>query len=67
MNTLAHPSQYVKAIYSALVAGLGALGTVMVGSVELGDVTQGQWVAIAGTMLVAGGGVFGITNKPPTG
>jgi hypothetical protein len=64
LETLKHPPQYVKAIYGALVAGVGALGTVMLGNVELGDLTQGQWVAITGTVLIAGGGVYGLTNQP---
>jgi hypothetical protein len=63
LETLKHPPQYIKAIYGALAAAVAALGTVMVGSVEIGDVTQGQWVAIAGFTLAAGGGVFGLNNK----
>lgn len=54
-----------KAIYAALVAGLGALAAVLVGDLSFGAVTAGQWVTIALAALVAGGGVYGITNRPP--
>lgn len=55
-----------KAIYAGLVAGLGALGTVLVGDSDFGDVTSGQWVTIALSALIAGGGVFGISNRSST-
>ena len=57
--------QYAKAIYATVVAGLGALATVLVGDSDFGDVTDGQWVTIVLAALVAGGGVFGIKNAPP--
>lgn len=52
-----------KAIYSTIVAFLGSLVTVLVGDVGFGDITAGQWVAAVLVALVAGGGVYGITNK----
>ena len=52
-----------KAVYSALVAGLGALASVLVGPATFESVTAGQWVTIALAALIAGGGVYGITNK----
>jgi hypothetical protein len=58
--------QYAKAIYALVVAGLGALATVLVGDSGFGDVTDGQWVTIVLAALVAGGGVFGIKNAPPS-
>jgi hypothetical protein len=61
---LTQPLTYIKAIYGAAIAGLGAVGTVLVGDTHISDLTQGQWVTVAITMLVAGGGVFGLTNKP---
>lgn len=57
--------QYVKAIYAAVVAGLGALGALLVNDTGLDDVTAGQWVFVALTALVAGGGVAGLRNAPP--
>jgi hypothetical protein len=47
------------------VAGLGALAAVLVGDLGLGDLSDGQWVVIGLSALVAGGGVFGISNKQP--
>jgi hypothetical protein len=61
---ITQPSSYVKAIWSGAVAGLGALVTVMVGDVGFGDLTAGQWVSVASTVLIAGGGTFGLTNQP---
>ena len=58
------PSQFAKAIYAALVAGLGSLAAILVGDVGLGDVSSGQWVTVVLAALVAGGGVFGIRNAP---
>lgn len=58
------PAQYAKALYAAVVAALGALAAVLVGDVGIDDLTSGQWVTVALTALVAGGGVFGISNKP---
>lgn len=58
---------YAKAIYAAIVAGLGALAAVLVGDVGLGDLSDGQWVTVVLAALVAGGGVAGIKNaEPPT-
>lgn len=54
--------QAAKAVFAFLVAGLGALASIMVGDVGFGDVTEGQWVAVVVTALVAGGGVYGIKN-----
>jgi hypothetical protein len=57
--------QIAKAIYAALVAALSGLSAVLVGGDSLGQVTSGQWVSIALAALVAGGGVYGITNTKP--
>ncbi len=56
---------YAKAIYAAVVAGLGALAAVLVGDVGLGDLSDGQWVTVVLAALVAGGGVAGIKNAEP--
>lgn len=58
------PAQFAKAIYAAVVAGLGSLAAILVGDVGLGDVSSGQWVTVVLAALVAGGGVFGIRNAP---
>jgi len=60
-----NPGLYAKAIYAFIVAGLGALAAVLVGDLGLGDLSDGQWVVIGLSALVAGGGVFGISNKQP--
>jgi hypothetical protein len=54
---------FAKAIYATVVAGLGSLAAVMVDDTGFGDVTDGQWVVVVGAALLAGGGVYGITNK----
>jgi len=51
-----------KAIYAAVVAGLSGLSAVLVGGASFADVTASQWVSIALAALVAGGGVYGISN-----
>lgn len=57
-------AQAAKAVYAAAIAGLGALAAVLVGDASFGAVTAGQWVTIVLAALVAGGGVYGITNRP---
>ena len=44
------------ALYAGAVAGLGSLATALVGGRSFTDVSDGQWVAIALTALLAGGG-----------
>lgn len=56
--------QFAKAIYASLVAGLGSLAAVLVGDSSFSAVTAGQWVTIVLATLIAGGGTYGITNKP---
>lgn len=54
------PSQYMKAIIGALIAGLTALGTALTdGAVSPVEVV-GVVIAALGTF----GGVFGVTNAP---
>lgn len=52
-----------KALLAALIAGLGALGAVLVDNKSVGDVTDGQWVAIVLATLVALGAVYRIPNS----
>jgi hypothetical protein len=63
---LSKPSTYLKALYGGVVAFLGALVTVMVGDVGVGDVTQGQWLVAVLAGLTAGGGVYKVTNQQVT-
>lgn len=58
-------TQFIKAIYAALIAGLSALGGLLVNDTALGDITAGQWVFVALAVLIAGGGVYGLRNAPP--
>ena len=53
----------LRAIYAGLVAGLGALGTVLQGGASVADVQDGQWVTIALAVLFAFGGVYHLSNR----
>jgi hypothetical protein len=55
---------YLKAIVGAVIAGLSALATVLVGDAGFGDVTDGQWVAVVLAALVAFAGVWATPNTP---
>ena len=52
----------LKAFYSAAVAFLGALSTILVGSATFADVTEGQWTTLTLTALLAFGGTFGLST-----
>jgi len=52
-----------KAIYATVVAFLSAIGVVLVGDASFSDITSGQWVAAILASVLAGGGVYGITNR----
>jgi hypothetical protein len=54
-----------KAIYATIVAFLGSVVTVLVDDASIGDLTDGQWAVAILAALVAGGGVYGITNSTP--
>lgn len=56
---------YAKAILASLIAGLGALATALVDDKSLGDVSDGQWVAVVLAFLVALAGVYAVPNKQP--
>lgn len=58
-ETLKHPPEYAKALYGALVAGLGALGTALADE----QITTGEWVGIASVAVAAFGVVFGVRNR----
>lgn len=55
---------YLKALVAALVAGLSSLSAFLVNDTALGDITAGQWVAVAIAFLVALGAVFAVPNAP---
>lgn len=59
---LSQPKTYIKAIYGAAVAFLGALGTAMTDS----TVTGQEWIVIATGTILAAGGVFGLRNRDAT-
>jgi hypothetical protein len=52
----------LKAFYAGAIAGLSVLAGLLVNDTSIGDITAGQWVAVALAVLVAFGGVYGITN-----
>jgi hypothetical protein len=54
----------LKAIYATIISALGSLAVVLVGDAGLGDLTSGQWITVVLAALIAGGGVYGITNAP---
>lgn len=53
-----------KAIYASGAAFIASLGTVLVGNESISQVSDGQWVFIAGATLGAFGAVYGVTNTP---
>ena len=59
--------QLIKGLYSAAVSFLGGLSTLLVGSLTLGDVKQGQWVALVFAALIAFGGTVGLSAWPGPG
>lgn len=66
-DVAAMAAQAAKALYAAAIAGLAALGGLLVNDTGLGDVTAGQWIFVALAILVAFGGVYGLPNgKPPS-
>lgn len=58
----AYFTQSAKAIFAGLIAGLGSLSAVLVDEANISDLTDGQWVVVVLSTLVAFGGVYGIRN-----
>lgn len=56
-------ASYAKAIIAAVIAALSSLSAYLVNDTSLGDITAGQWVAVAIAFLVALGAVFAVPNK----
>jgi len=54
---------FAKAIYATIISVLGSLAVVLTGDAGLGDLTTAQWVTVALAACIAGGGVYGISNK----
>jgi hypothetical protein len=54
--------QLIKGLYSAVVAFLGGLSTILVGSTTFSDVESGQWVALAFAAVIAFGGTLGLSG-----
>ncbi len=52
-----------KAIYAGLVAGISGLILVTIDA-GFSGVSTNQWLVIGLSVVVAGGGVYGLTNKP---
>jgi hypothetical protein len=55
-------SKALKGLYSAAMAFLGGLSTVLQGTEGFTDVTAGQWVTILAFTLGAAGGTFGLAG-----
>lgn len=55
-------SKILKGLYSAAIAFLAALSTVLQGPSSFTAVTAGQWVTIAAVTLAAFGGTFGLAG-----
>lgn len=65
MKTL---SQAAKAVYATVAAGLGALLSLLVGAHQsIAQVNNAGWVSVALTAILAGGGVYNITNAKQGG
>ena len=55
-----------KAIFAGIVGFVSPLVVVMVGDASFGDITDGQWLASVLAAVIGAGGVYGITNSPPS-
>ena len=63
LNTaLTSAQKATKAIYAALVAGISGLILVTIDN-PIDVVTQNQWLVIGLSVMLAGGGVYGLSNK----
>lgn len=62
MITQSMAGKLLKASYSAAMAGMGSVGVVLNGPETFGQITDGQWVTIAGLTLGAFGGTYGLAG-----
>lgn len=53
---------FAKAVVGALMSALSSLSVVLVGDAGFGDLSDGQWVAVALAALVSGAAVYGVRN-----
>jgi hypothetical protein len=69
METLKHPSQYLKAIVAAVISFVAPVVTYLQLDVlnTVGNAPQGIWGGAILAALIAFGGVFGISNAPSNG
>jgi len=51
------------AVYGGAYALISGLILVTVGDVAISEITTNQWLVIGLSILVAGGGAFGLSNK----
>ncbi len=52
-----------KAVYAAVAQLIAGLVLVTINGGGLAEVSTNEWFVIAGAVLAAGGGVYGLTNK----
>ncbi len=52
-----------KAIYAAVAQLIAGMVLVTIDGGSLADVSTNEWFVIAGAVLAAGGGVYGLSNK----
>ena len=62
-RTVTGMQKMAKAIYAAVTAGISGLILVTINGEGFVAVTTNQWLVIALSVVVAGGGVYGLTNK----
>jgi hypothetical protein len=54
---------YAKALTALVTTALAQLAAILTGTANsFGDLTDGQWVTVAGASLVAAAAVYGIRN-----
>lgn len=60
-------SQAAKAVFAAVISFVGAISAALTTGESLGQLDAKTWLAALLVALVAGGGVYGITNAAPDG
>ena len=61
MTTFEKVAPYAKAIIGALIAFLTAIVTAL----DSGGISAAEWVTAVVALLIAGGAIFSVPNKPP--
>ena len=62
-STLTGVQKAAKAIYAAVVAAISGTILVTLDGVGFSEVSTNSWLVIALSVVVAGGGVSGLSNK----